>query len=83
MDQHTGCKWLIHDTKHSKGYQVQRLELSVEYLKIQIRPKCFDGNIINPLFQQEVQNQGRPRGSEIAESQLKSLREYKSVIQNK
>ena len=27
VDRHTGGKWLIHGTKHSKGNQLQSLEL--------------------------------------------------------
>ena len=27
VDQHTGGKWLIYDTKHSKDNQLQSLEL--------------------------------------------------------
>ena len=27
VDQHTGGKWLIHDTKHRKANQLQNLEL--------------------------------------------------------
>ena len=27
VDQHAGCKWLIHDTKRRKGNQLQSLKL--------------------------------------------------------
>ena len=28
MDQHAGCKWLIHGIKHPKDNQLQNLELT-------------------------------------------------------
>ena len=36
VDQHTGGKWLIHDTKHGKDNQLESLERGV-YFRIFIR----------------------------------------------
>ena len=33
-DQHTGCKWLIHDTKHRKDNQLQSLKLPSRISKL-------------------------------------------------
>ena len=34
MDQHTGGKWLIHDTKRRKNNQLQSLELPPKMAKL-------------------------------------------------
>ena len=34
MDQHTGGKWLIHDTKHRKDNQLQSLKLPCRMSKL-------------------------------------------------
>ena len=61
VDQHTGGKWLIHGTKHRKDNQLQSLELHCRISK---------GNMLNPIFKENVQGQKHPGSCAFAEPDL-------------
>ena len=52
LDQRTGGKWLIHDTKRRKDNQMQSLKLPVAYPIWVARcgVKGSDGTMLNPIF---------------------------------
>ena len=70
--QHTGGKWLIHGTKRRKDNQLQSLELPVEYPSRECKHdiKESKGNILNPIFKENVQGQKHPGSCAFAEPEL-------------
>ena len=56
MDQHTGGKWLINGTKRRKDNQLQSMESK--------------GNMFNPVFKANVQEQKYPGSGAFAEPEL-------------
>ena len=52
VNQHTGCKWLIHGTKRRKDNQLQSLELTC---RISQRAHTCTENVLKTRFQ-DVQN---------------------------
>ena len=75
VDQHTGGKWLIHDTKHRKDNQLQSLNSPVEYSSSVYRCdiKESDG-MLNPIFWKKVQGQKHPRRWKITERKMPSVK---------
>ena len=71
VDQHTGGKWLIHDTKHRKDNQLQSLEYSSWVYRCDIKES--DG-MLNPIFWKKVQGQKHPGRWKITERKMPSVK---------
>ena len=63
VDQHTGDKWLIHGTKRRKDNQLQSKECKHDI-------KESKGNMLNPIFKENVQGQKHPGSCAFAEPDL-------------
>ena len=72
VDEHTGGKWLIHGTKRRKDNQLQSLELLVEYPSRECKHdiKESKGNMLNPMFKENLQGQKHPVSCAFAEPDL-------------
>ena len=71
VDQHTGRKWLIHDTKHRKDNQLQSMEHPVEYSSRESKHEVKESerNIFNPVFKRNVQGRKHPGRCAFVESE--------------
>ena len=69
VDQHTEGKWSIHGTKRRQDNQLQSLEPPVEYpsRKCKHNIKMSEGNMLNPIFKENVQGQKHPGSYAFAE----------------
>ena len=69
VDRHTGGKWLIHGTRRRKDNQLQSLELPCRECKHDIKES--KGNMVNPIFKENVQGQKHPGSCAFAEPELR------------
>ena len=76
IDQHTGGKCLIHDTKHRKDNQLQAWNSPVEYLSRESKHdiKEFEGEVFNPIFKENVHGRNHPGRCAFAEPDLLAFR---------
>ena len=76
MDQHTGVKWLIHNTKCCLDNQLQSLKLPVEYPSWVSRCdiKESNGTMLNPIFWKKAKGQKYPGRWEIAERKIPGVK---------
>ena len=79
VDQHTGGKGLIHGTKRRKDNQLQSLEPPVEYPSRECKHdiKESEGNMLNPIFKENVQGWKYPGSCAFADPKLLSCRKPK------
>ena len=75
VDQHAGCKCLIHDTKRRKDNQLQTWNSPAEYPSSVARCdiKGSDSTMLNPIFWKKVQGQKHPRRWGIVEYQIPGI----------
>ena len=76
MDQHTGSKWLIHDTKRHEDNQLQSLKLPAEYPSWVVRCdiKGSVSTVLNPIFSNKVHGHKHPGRWGIIEHQIPSIK---------
>ena len=76
VDEHTGGKWLIHDTKCHKNNQFQSLKSPVEYPNWVSRCdiKGSDGTMLSPIFWKKAQGHKHPGRWEIAKRKIPSVK---------
>ena len=74
VDQHTGSKWLIHDTTLQGQSVSVAWNSALEYISWVSRCdiKGFDGTMLNPIFWKKVQGQKHPGMWEIEEHKIPS-----------
>ena len=86
MVQHTGGKWQIHGTKQRKDNQLQSLEICCRILSSECKHdiKESEGNMFNPIFQENIQRWKYTGSWIFAEPEFKSFRRRKPkrVFQN-
>ena len=84
MDQHTGDKWLIHGTKRHKDNSCKAFSSPVEYPSRECKHnvKKFDGNMVNPIFKEDVQGWKHPGSCTFAEPEPLSYRKSKHEVHN-
>ena len=78
MDQHAGCKWLIHDTKRRKDNQLQSLKLPCRSWVARCDIKGSVSTVLNPIFSKKVQGQKHPGRWGIVERQIPSIKMFKT-----
>ena len=86
VGQHTGGKWLIHDTKHRTDNQFQNLEPPVEYPSRQSQHDIeeSEGYMFNPIFKGSVRpGLKHPGTCAVADPVLRGLESLNMVVQNK
>ena len=76
VDQHSGGKWLIHDTKVATTISCKAWNSPAEYPSWVARCdiKASDGTMVNPTLWKKVQGQKHPGRWGIVEHQIPSIK---------